>query len=79
MQFAPTNWRTIGYCDDAVDVVGHDDEFPQFHIGADFRGIDPFVMGDDPKFIQCHFSVFDCTKSAYSILATDGYEIQSFQ
>jgi len=43
--------------DDAVDVVGHDDEFMQLDIGAHGFGFEPFVMGNFADGIQVHLAV----------------------
>ncbi len=43
--------------DDAVDVVGHDDEFMQSDVRAHGFGFEPFVVGNFTDGIQCHLVV----------------------
>ena len=51
------NASTADDLDNAVDVVGHDDEFMQSDIGAHGFGFEPFVMGNFADGIQVHLAV----------------------
>ena len=43
--------------DDAVDVVGHDDELMQSKVGAHGFGFEPFVVGNFAHGVQCHLAI----------------------
>lgn len=63
--------------DDAVDVIGHDDKFMQYDMGADMFRFAPFFIRDDSQFIQLHFTINNFPKQRHPVMGANGNEIQT--
>ena len=66
--------------DDAVDVIGHYDEFTvkQCYIRTKSSSAKPFLAGDVAEVVYAHFAVDDFSEEGLALVGDHGDEVAAF-
>jgi len=64
----------VGYHDDTVDVIGHDDPFIQPDVRPNGLRPQPFFGHDFAKWGQAHIAVDNLTQTWFPAAGTEGHE-----
>ena len=67
----------IGKPQNAMDVIGHDNEYIRGHVWEMVRNLVPAIRHNPTEFVASHPVLHDCAKQALISSGSDGHEISS--